>query len=260
MTVFTGIKAADTGRNDHVHAGLRRWERAADNSRRRVRHRRRLRRGVPPPKAADQVVVALGESREQSGEAAARSEHRPARQAGGAAQAIKATGKPFVVVLFNGRPLTLGDVVDDAPAILESWFAGVQAGNAIADVLFGDVNPGGKLPVSFPRSVGQVPIYYNHEQHGPPVRHDAEVRLALPRHPELRPAVRVRVRAQLQQVRGREPAPELVDDDARTGACGRPSTSRTPARRRATTSSSSTSTTRSRAWPSRSAACAGSSA
>ena len=73
-----------------------------------------------------------------------------------------------MVVLFNGRPLTLGSVVDDAPSILEAWFPGVQAGNAVADVVFGDVNPGGKLPVSFPRSVGQVPIYYNHENTGRP--------------------------------------------------------------------------------------------
>ena len=71
-------------------------------------------------------------------------------------------------MLFNGRPLTLEGVVDDAPAILEAWFPGVQAGNAVADVVFGDVNPGGKLPVSFPRRVGQVPIYYNHEPTGRP--------------------------------------------------------------------------------------------
>jgi beta-glucosidase len=83
-------------------------------------------------------------------------------------QAIKATGKPFVVVLFNGRPLTLDGVVGTAPAILEAWFPGVQAGNAVADVVFGKVNPGGKLPVSFPRRVGQVPIYYNHEPTGRP--------------------------------------------------------------------------------------------
>ena len=123
---------------------------------------------VAAAEASDQVVLALGETREQSGEAASRSEiDLPGKQAE-LVQKIKATGKPFVVVLFNGRPLTLGSVVDDAPAILEAWFPGVQAGNAVADVVFGGVNPGGKLPVSFPRSVGQVPIYYNHENTGRP--------------------------------------------------------------------------------------------
>jgi beta-glucosidase len=123
---------------------------------------------VAAAKASDQVVLALGESREMSGEAAARSDlNLPGRQQE-LIDAIKATGKPFVVVLFNGRPLTLEKVAASAPAILEAWFPGVQAGNAVADVLFGKVNPGGKLPVSFPRSVGQVPIYYNHEPTGRP--------------------------------------------------------------------------------------------
>ena len=120
--------------------------------------------------SADQVVLALGESREQSGEAASRSEiDLPGRQEE-LVRRVKAAagGKPVAVVLFNGRPLTLEGVVDDAPAILEAWFPGVQAGNAVADVVFGAVNPGGKLPVSFPRRVGQVPIYYNHEPTGRP--------------------------------------------------------------------------------------------
>jgi beta-glucosidase len=118
--------------------------------------------------AADQVVLALGETREMSGESAARTNlDLPGRQQE-LIDTIKATGKPFVVVLFNGRPLTLGKVADSAPAILEAWFPGVEAGNAVADVVFGDVNPGGKLSVSFPVSVGQLPIYYNHEPSGRP--------------------------------------------------------------------------------------------
>jgi beta-glucosidase len=123
---------------------------------------------VAAAQGADQVVLALGESREMSGEAAARSEIDLPGEQEALVAAIKATGKPFVVVLFNGRPLTLDGVADVAPAVLEAWFPGVQAGNAVADVLFGDVNPGGKLPVSFPRRVGQVPIYYNHEPTGRP--------------------------------------------------------------------------------------------
>jgi len=123
---------------------------------------------VAAAKAADQVVLALGESRGQSGEAAARSEiDLPGKQQE-LIDAIKATGKPFVVVLFNGRPLTLTKVDASSPAILEAWFPGVEAGNAVADVLFGKVNPGGKLPVSFPRVLGQIPIYYNHEPTGRP--------------------------------------------------------------------------------------------
>jgi beta-glucosidase len=117
---------------------------------------------------AQQVVLALGESRGMSGEAAARSEiDLPGKQQE-LIDRIKATGKPFVVVLFNGRPLTLSSVDASSPAILEAWFPGVEGGNATADVLFGKVNPSGKLPVSFPQRLGQVPIYYNHEPTGRP--------------------------------------------------------------------------------------------
>jgi beta-glucosidase len=118
--------------------------------------------------AADQVVLALGETREMSGEANSRSTlDLPGRQEE-LLRAIKATGKPVAVVLFSGRPLALENIVEDAPAILEAWFPGVQAGPAVADVVFGKVNPGGKLPASFPYRVGQVPIYYNHEPAGRP--------------------------------------------------------------------------------------------
>jgi beta-glucosidase len=123
---------------------------------------------VQTAKSADQIVLALGETRGQTGEAASRSEiDLPGKQQE-LIDMVKATGKPFVVVLFNGRPLTLSAVDAEAPAILEAWFPGVEAGNAVADVLFGKVNPGGKLPVSFPRSLGQIPIYYNHLPTGRP--------------------------------------------------------------------------------------------
>jgi beta-glucosidase len=123
---------------------------------------------VTAAKAADQVVLALGECRCMSGEAESRTViDLPGKQQELIDQ-IAATGKPFVVVLFNGRPLTLADVAEKSPAILEAWFPGIEAGNAVADVLFGKVNPGGKLPVSFPRALGQIPIYYDHEPTGRP--------------------------------------------------------------------------------------------
>ncbi|MFG2924687.1 glycoside hydrolase family 3 N-terminal domain-containing protein [Streptomyces sp. NPDC048305] len=118
--------------------------------------------------AADVTVVVVGEDSAISGEAASRSEiDLPAGQQQ-LIEAVAATGKPFVVVLVNGRPLTIGGWVDRAPAVLEAWHAGIEAGNAVADILFGAVNPGGKLPVSFPRTVGQIPVHYNRESTGRP--------------------------------------------------------------------------------------------
>ena len=78
------------------------------------------------------------------------------------------TGKPVIVVLINGRPLTFPEIADKAPAILETWFSGTEGGHAIADVLFGDYNPSGKLTMTFPRSVGQVPIFYSQKNTGRP--------------------------------------------------------------------------------------------
>ncbi|HVF90610.1 MAG TPA: beta-glucosidase BglX [Blastocatellia bacterium] len=118
--------------------------------------------------SSDVAVIAVGESAEMSGEASSRASlDLPGRQLD-LVKAVVATGKPCVIVLMNGRPLTINWVAENAPAILETWFAGIQAGNAIADVLFGDVNPGGKLPVTFPRAIGQVPLYYNHKNTGRP--------------------------------------------------------------------------------------------
>ncbi|MBE1496398.1 beta-glucosidase [Amycolatopsis lexingtonensis] len=119
-------------------------------------------------RAADVTVVVVGETAAMSGEAAARSSIDLPGVQQQLVAAIKETGKPFVVVLVNGRPLTIPYLHDNAPAVLEAWAPGVQGGHAIADVLFGTVNPGGKLPVSFPRAVGQIPIYYNHENTGRP--------------------------------------------------------------------------------------------
>ena len=117
---------------------------------------------------ADAVVLAVGESAEMSGEAASRSAiDLPGHQLA-LVKAIVGTGTPTAVVLMNGRPLAIPWVAEHAPAILETWLAGTQAGHAIADVLFGDVNPGGKLPATFPRAVGQIPLYYNHANTGRP--------------------------------------------------------------------------------------------
>ncbi|HJT27360.1 MAG TPA: glycoside hydrolase family 3 N-terminal domain-containing protein [Pyrinomonadaceae bacterium] len=119
-------------------------------------------------KASDVAIVFVGESADMTGEAASRATlDLPGRQME-LVQAVHAAGKPVIVVLVNGRPLSVGWMVNNAPAILESWFGGTQSGNAIADILFGDVNPGGKLPVTVPRAVGQVPIYYNHMNTGRP--------------------------------------------------------------------------------------------
>lgn len=117
---------------------------------------------------SDVAIVFVGETADMVGEAASRSSlDLPGRQLE-LVQAIHATGKPTIVVLVNGRPLSIGWIVNNAPAILESWMGGSQSGNATADILFGDVNPGGKLPVTFPHNVGQVPLYYNHMNTGRP--------------------------------------------------------------------------------------------
>jgi beta-glucosidase len=117
---------------------------------------------------ADAAVVVLGEDADMSGEAASRASlDLPGRQLE-LLRAVFGTGTPTVVVLMSGRPLVINWVAENIPAVLEAWHPGVQAGHAVADVLFGDVNPGGKLPATFPRSVGQIPLYYAHKNTGRP--------------------------------------------------------------------------------------------
>lgn len=120
-------------------------------------------------KNADVIVAALGESAEMSGESASRTQLEIPQAQQDLLKALLATGKPVVLVLFTGRALVLNDESRSVPAILNVWFAGSEAGFAIADVLFGTVNPSGKLPVTFPRSVGQVPIYYAAKNTGRPL-------------------------------------------------------------------------------------------
>lgn len=118
---------------------------------------------------ADVIVAALGESSEMSGEASSRTDIGiPDVQRRLLAELLK-TGKPVVLVLFTGRPLTLTWEHEHVPAILNAWFGGTETGKAVADVLFGDVNPSGKLPITFPQHVGQVPLYYSHKNTGRPL-------------------------------------------------------------------------------------------
>ncbi|WP_095147387.1 beta-glucosidase BglX [Pseudomonas sp. Irchel s3b6] len=123
---------------------------------------------VKAAQQADVIVAAVGESRGMSHESSSRTDLNIPSNQRDLIKALKATGKPLVLVLMNGRPLTILEENEQADAILETWFSGTEGGNAIADVLFGDYNPSGKLPISFPRSVGQIPTYYNHLTIGRP--------------------------------------------------------------------------------------------
>lgn len=125
---------------------------------------------VATAKQADVVILSIGERRDMSGEAKSRSDlHLPGVQED-LVKAIQATGKPVVVLVNAGRPLIFNWTADNVPAIVYTWWLGTEAGTAIANVLFGDYNPSGKLPMTFPREVGQVPIYYNHFSTGRPAK------------------------------------------------------------------------------------------
>jgi beta-glucosidase len=124
--------------------------------------KKEVEKAVEAAKRADTVVLVLGERAFMTGEAASRASLALPGNQRQLLEAVVATGKPVVLVLLNGRPLDISWAAEHVPAILEAWYPGTEGGNAIADVLFGDVNPGAKLPVSWPRVTGQVPIYYNH--------------------------------------------------------------------------------------------------
>jgi len=117
---------------------------------------------------SDIAVVVLGETQDMSGEASSRSTLGLPGVQEQLLEAVARTGTPVALVLMNGRPLALPWAAEHVPAIVETWFLGVETGHAVADILFGDVNPSGKLPVTVPRSLGQVPIYYNHTNTGRP--------------------------------------------------------------------------------------------
>jgi beta-glucosidase len=119
-------------------------------------------------RASDVAVLALGESSEMSGEAGSRAHLDLPGNQEKLLEAVAATGRPIVLLVFSGRPLVLDWAAQHVPAIMEAWFPGTEAGNAIANLLYGDVVPSGKLPMSFPRAVGQEPLYYNHFPTGRP--------------------------------------------------------------------------------------------
>lgn len=127
-----------------------------------------FKKAVETANNSDLVILVLGEGKNMSGEACSRSTLDLPGVQEELAKEIYKTGKPVVVVLMNGRPLSINWLNENVPAILETWFPGTMAGKAIAEVLFGEYNPSGKLPVTFPRTVGQVPIYYNHKNTGRP--------------------------------------------------------------------------------------------
>ena len=128
-----------------------------------------LKEAVEAANRADVIIAALGEASESSGEAASMVNLELRQSQKDLLAALKKTGKPIVLVLFNGRPMVINDEIEKADALLNVWFPGSEAGYAISDVLFGKVNPSAKLPVTFPRNVGQIPLYYNHKNTGRPL-------------------------------------------------------------------------------------------
>lgn len=159
ITILDGIKAAVGPGTEVVHAQGVPVE-AHDAA------------GIPEAVAAaegsDVAILVLGEHHDMSAEARNRTSIDLPGLQRQLAQAIYETGTPVVVVLVNGRPLSVPWLDAHVPAILETWFLGIEMGHAVADVLFGDVNPSGKLPITFPRTVGQIPLYYNHKSTGRP--------------------------------------------------------------------------------------------
>lgn len=124
-------------------------------------------------KQADVVIMSMGEQYDMSGESRSRSDISFPGVQEELIKAIYATGKPIVILINAGRPLTFEWTANHIPAILYTWWLGTEAGGSIADVLFGDYNPSGKLPITFPRSVGQIPIYYDHMSTGKPPKNDS---------------------------------------------------------------------------------------
>ncbi|MFY7814321.1 MAG: beta-glucosidase BglX [Chryseobacterium taeanense] len=129
---------------------------------------------VETAKKADVVIMTLGEGHAMSGEAKSRSNIHFSGVQEDLLKEIAKTGKPIVLMINAGRPLVFDWAADNIPAIVYTWWLGTEAGNSIADVIFGTVNPGGKLPMSFPRTEGQIPVYYNHYNTGRPAKNNTD--------------------------------------------------------------------------------------
>jgi beta-glucosidase len=163
VSILEGIKSKlGKGTNILFHAGCNLYDNNKD----------KFNEAVSIASKAEVVILAVGEGLQMNGEGASRADIGLPGVQQELVEAIAKTGKPIVVVLLNGRPLTIEWIDQNIPAIVESWTLGSEAGNAVADVLFGDYNPSGKLPVTFPRSLGQIPIYYNHKNTGRPYNGD----------------------------------------------------------------------------------------
>ncbi len=127
-----------------------------------------LQEALKVARASDVVVAVVGEASEMSGEAASRTNIQIPESQKRLIRELVKTGKPVALVLMSGRPLDISEEMDMPVSILQAWHPGVEAGNAIADVVFGDVNPSGKLTMSWPRNVGQIPVYYGERITGRP--------------------------------------------------------------------------------------------
>lgn len=125
-------------------------------------------------KAADLIILAIGEHKDMSGEAAARAMIRIPGEQEQLLSYLKQSGKPIVTIVMNGRPLVLTEVHEQSDAVLEAWWLGTEAGNALADIIFGTYNPSGKLPISFPRHEGQIPVFYSQKNTGRPFQADSK--------------------------------------------------------------------------------------
>ena len=175
VTVLDGIKARLGDRVEVLHAeGCRitvggSWQQDAVTPSDPAEDRRQIAEATEVASQADVIVLAIGDNEQTAREAWSR-QHLGDRMSleligrqNELVTAMLATGKPVVALLFNGRPLAINDVAQRVPAILECWYLGQECGHAVAEVLFGEHNPGGKLPISIPRSVGQLPVFYNHK-------------------------------------------------------------------------------------------------